>query len=590
MPHIEEQSGIELFKRLGFQCFGNTGQIKKRDLFPNTDTLGSGEHLEFDYLLPYNELCIVGEITGRINKQDVKNKYEKFRNHVNLFSSSHLKLKEAVELFDIPDESRRLFDSVKSIKPFFVIPEHERYDIDLGIQSGIPVLYRSDWNMLQKYAEYMASYTKNLFLNLINISSLDDQEKDLRIEAAKNRLVHEPNRIIADVATRADIFTFIISPEDLLPITEVLRRELMPLMPPKQRERTDNMYQRPLDFAKLREMVKLARKERFMFPNSILVALDEDCSYEEDVLRIPLKYGAISLIDGQHRLFSYASQDVPNESRHRARLLVTALKFRTSDKAEILRCSAKTFIEINQNQKRISSEHIDEIAYSVLSEETPRALAAQIILRANQRHRKVLESMFITRQTSGGFYKAATVITALAPIVSLKTISSLKRAKLDGKLTQRKGYENLFRKEEETEILDLSKLFDNSENIIQRGVMVLERYSAFVKKTFNSDWPKNDTDKGSSLQYTKIFSAFVKLLNQFICENLDWNDIEEELKKIRTNILVMQELTDGYRGIVLSKNIEEIPDKGETVKISFQFFNENRFRPTKLSEVKKKNQ
>jgi hypothetical protein len=105
-----------------------------------------------------------------------------------------------------------------------------------------------------------------------------------------------------------------------------------------------------------------------------------------------------------------------------------------------------------------------------------------------------------------------------------------------------------------------------------------------IKKIFSKDWPENDPMKQSSLQYTKIFAAFVKLLDQFIKESLDWGQIEAELKKIRLHVLQIQSLSHDYTGVVFAISVKEIPDRGDTIRQSYEFFNRNRSVPTKLSD------
>lgn len=573
-----ERSGLDTLRAMGFKCFGDLGDVQICKVFPDA-SFSSNEHFEFDYFVLYKDKCIVGEMSGLSDVSQIKRKYKTFRSNINLLRSN--KDNKIFRNFNIPSSEMYLFDEVRSIQGFFIAHNFERFDLDLSEVSNIGVIYRGDWITIQLYADYMGIYTRYPFLNLIKVTEPTDMEEDLRFEVDKSKLKRMPNRLIAtDIDVRADIFTFETHPINLLRIAEVYRRELMPVVAFTE----ESHYQRRLDIKKLKSMYDLVKDIDFTFPTSILVTLKEDCVYDNNTgkLTIPKIFGSMSIIDGQHRLFSYANREILDKVREGANILVTALRFKTDDPNIVLRCSAKTFIEINKEQKRISSDHISEIAYSVLGKDYPQALAARIILLSNQRNEKALHGMFNSSQTTKGVFKAATVITYLARITDKNRIKSLLLARTGKKAKMKLGYQNLFGKD----VVDLS----DAETIIEQGVICFERYFGCVKQVFRQDWPDRGdlkNKKGTTLAYTKVFSAFVKLLDQFIREGLDWLQLEQELKNIRKNILLKRGLPEDYSGVVLAKDAVEIPDEQTYVNDTFEFLNKNRSTPTSISEVRK---
>lgn len=570
-----EKSGLDTLEKMELKCFGDLGHLRIADVFPDA-FVSDEEHIEFDYFILHGNTCLVGEMSGISDKSDIKKRYRTFQRNFSLLASA--KDTKFFDWFNIPSHDRHLFDQIKSYQAFFIAHEHERHDLNLTDIKNIAVIYRGDWCTIERYAGYMGKYAQYPFLKLVGITDLRDIGKDLRFELDKNKLMYEPSRVVTTgMEVKADVFTFIAHPTDLLTIAEVFRRELMPIFAVPE----DNQYQRALDFKKMKDMEKLVVNLNFTFPNNILISLDKKCVYnmKEKKLIIPMEYGNISIIDGQHRLFSYANLNITNEIRDNAKILVTALRFQTDDPNVALRFCAKTFVEINTEQKRVSSDHINEIAYSVLGQTFPRALAAQVILRCNHRP-GALYGMFTSSQITGGIFKAATAIESLAGITSLDTLKKIDQAKNRRQAKMKLGYLNLLGK-------DLVDLLD-AETFITRSVISLERYFNYVKRVFVQDWPKDKNGKlvqETTLSYTKVFSAFIKLLNQFLSEGLNWEEIEQELRKIRKNIISKLNYPEDYNDLILKKGIAAIPDDQPSVSDTFKFLNKNRDNPTAIDEI-----
>ena len=560
---------------MGLNAYGDLGHRQISKVFPNL-SYPPNLNFEFDFFILFGETCLVGELSGLSGKQDLEDKYQKFCKNFSILKNAE-NTSDVFKHFSIPEQDRYLFAEVQNFKAFFIAEKHERFDVKLDSVQDVSIIYKNEWVTSESYVEAIGHYASSSFLKILGINKLEDQGRDLRLEENKNNLMRLPGkRIVKGSDMRVDVFTFVASPADLLSISEVFRRELMPVIT----SNIDGNYQRPLVFKKLNDMRDLVSDPDFMFPNSILVALNENCDYDSKnrILNIPLEYGAVSVIDGQHRLFSYASTELPNELRENAKILVTALKYRTDDPKEITRCSATTFVDINQKQKRISSSHIDEIAYSVLRHTTHRALAAQIILRLNHSSSNPWSGLFSSLQATQGIIKAATVIGSLSTITNLNKINGLATALSGKRHLNKRGYEILFGVNDITELSD-------AEVLIEKGFHCLIQYFVRVRKVFNKDWTQQGISEESTLRYTKVFAALIKLLGEFVKEGLDWNDVEEELKKIKKNILQKRNLSIPH-GVVLKKDNKHIPDDQPTMFSSYQFLSKNRNAPVSIQDIK----
>ena len=569
-----EKKGLELFQKLDLKAYGDLGHIPLSDIFPEQSF---SSDCEFDYFILFGSTCLIGEISGLSNRQSMQKKYKRFRNNFSLLQQNKYKNSDIFSHFNILTEDLYLFDEVKDFRAFFIAEKLECFDVQLRSLPDIAVIYRNEWNTLKSYADAIGNFAQFPLLKMFGLTQLGDQGKVLPLEIKKNKLMRLPGKHIVKDSIRVDIFTFVASPADLLSISEVFRRELMPVITSS----IDGNYQRPLVFKKLNDMRDLVSNPDFVFPNSILVALSENCEYDlqEEILNIPMKYGSISVIDGQHRLFSYASTELTDNQREDAKILVTALKYRTNDPTEITRCSAATFVDINQNQKKITSSHIDEIAYSVLGQETPRALAAQIILRLNQSPSNPWSGLFSSSQMAQGTIKAATVITSLSAITSIKKISSLATARSGKRYLNKCGYETLF------DINDITEL-SNAEVFIDKGIGCLTQYFLRVIRVFDKDWTQKGISEESTLRYTKVFAALIKLLGEFVKEGLDKANIEKELKKIKKNILQKRNLPNDHTGVVLKTGDTHIPHDEPTMFSSYRFLNENRRASVSIKDIK----
>ena len=568
----DEDQGQEIFSKMGLICAHRLNQVRLQEIDPN-GSYSSGDHLEIDYLIPYDNICLVGEITSRSDQSDIRRKYNKFRRHFNI-----LKEQNPNEYFwqrlGVNEEYLRDFRGIREFKGFFIVTELQKFDIDLSDDQHIVQFYKSDWMLLENYSQCIGHYAKYPFLQAFNIRFQRTRSSLTITRDTHNLLIIKDKRIVSGEEQLIDIFTFEVSPYELLPMARVYRRDQLPDL-----SQPDDKYQRPLRQKKLNEIRKnLLNDPDFIFPNSILIVLSNDCRFDVDTetLIIPEKYGAIEVIDGQHRLFSYADENVRRAMGSECTIIVTAIKFRDADEETIKRYSARTFIEINMKQTPISSSHLYAIKYPILKETDPKALAAQIILEANERRSK-LYGLFDTYKTNLGIIQATTVLDSLKSITNIDYIKSLQSVRRGSRVAIRQGYENLF----DTSINELI----NAETLIQHGTTCFEQYFNRVARIFFHDWPERGQFKNTSMEFAKMVAGFVKLLKQFIWEGCDWPEVQEELEKIRTNVLDLRGMRE-YNSILFDPSDPKIPDAKRSVNDNFQFLNLNREKPTSIQDIR----
>jgi DGQHR domain-containing protein len=150
----------------------------------------------------------------------------------------------------------------------------------------------------------------------------------------------------------ATLYVFSLPPYRLLRIAYVHRRS----------SKATYAYQRIVNPNRTEKISRFLSLQRAFLPNAILLAFDEEisdrvCFEPPDAtvgkLTVPMKYCSSWIVDGQHRLYGFEKTDYsvePSEEpapRGKFDLLVVGLKgFRTEHQA-------KTFVDVNDNQKRI---------------------------------------------------------------------------------------------------------------------------------------------------------------------------------------------------------------------------------------------
>ena len=567
-----EEYGADVFTNIGLTCCFNLPQVRLNNI---TSGFSEDEHIEFDYIIPFKKICLIGEITARDNKKNIKNKYDKFVKHINIIRDLNFSEDLWINL-GVKQEHLKLFREIEYIKGFFITTVKNKYDLTLADVQNTVKFYQSDFFRLVEYSKSIGKWTINYFLHKFDVNHSNDtaitiKQKDNLLIINRNKKVSEKNSPIAD------LYRFTISPYKLLEIAHVHRKDELPSL-----QDNNYNYQRLLNDKKLQEIRKNALIDSdFMFPSNILVILSKECNYcqdgvNDDYLYIPNKYGSVSVVDGQHRLFSYADEKVKSIMSDDCQIEVTAINFLTLDESLIRRASANLFIEINVNQTKVEISHLDQIAYN-LGNEDPKVIATRIVVGVNARQKYRSYFDVNSDNINRGLIEAKTIIDAIKKISNVKTIKKLEKAKSSKTLAKKNGYEQLFDSQ-------ISELCDR-DILVERGIILLEKYFNQVFYVFQHDKLSTTEDINTSFQYSRFWAGFINLLCIFIEEGCSLEQIKQELEAIKSNIMELHKINQ-YSQPLFNPQSYHIPDAKYSPTKVCDFLNKNRQQPYSIQNIK----
>jgi len=388
---------------------------------------------------------------------------------------------------------------------------------------GLSIINVDHWNYITALQKAIGSYARFEFMSFLDL----DPEK---AEAVKEvvypfEFQKTEGRKITKGPLRADVYSFSASPKFLLRTCRVFRFAGLPLRDAKF------YYQRMLNRNKLREIGEfIGRSSERCFPTPITVVLPPNIPPPQDEkILIPFKYGSIAIIDGQHRVYAYASSEVSETIRERGKILVNGIKFQTDNLKKIDSFSARTFIDINREQMKVKTSLIYLVSHKVIGEKTNVALAAEVISRCNRDENSplhdLLEGYGIGRKSRLGFPRTSIVevTNALAKIIeAIRTPGNPQT-----NVTQMIG--NLPAPPWRTEQLIgvCAKLLNRHLNKIGGDQGILR-----------ADWSPGTS---SVIFRSKFMAAFILLLLDSINNGHDFATVKKRIKKIAINLKLTPE-------------------------------------------------
>lgn len=583
-----ELAGRKLFESVGFTCAGELTNVRLSELDP-TGPYSSGEHVEFDYLIPHGTMCLVGEITARRNKGNLKDKYSRFIQQTQLLGHIHGRKRtpagrrELFRLLGVPDDQLPEFDSVSTFAGFFVTTHFDRATVTLDRRPGFAIIYKHDWMVFHEYAEAISRWAAPVLLERLGMPLVPvADEQVLQLRANQERLLCSIARRFSLIAPiDCNILLFETNPYLLLRRCRVYRRESL------SQDLWDDSkhYQRALRKPKLRKIRKWLldrHHDSFLFPGSILVVLDQCCSFDQHnhggSLEIPDRYGAVHVVDGQHRLFAYADLAVENDMRDTARILVTALHIPNASAHRIKQCSAQAFVEINSNQTRVPALLLHDIAYDVLGKRDAKAISAKVLTEANRRKGR-LRGFLRTNDTPYGIVKMTELVSVLSQMLNPEMIRKVALA-ITGNLGMRRfGYEALFAMSQGTFV---ANRLTEPDELVRRGIYVLVRYFNLIGKQFATDWAEaRSSTPTSAFRRAHLFYGWVRLLKEFIDEGASWDDISMYIEQIHEH--VGQLGGRAHPNVVFDESVSAIPNPKSYKAMDFyRFLSRNRTRKTRI--------
>jgi DGQHR domain-containing protein len=214
-------------------------------------------------------------------------------------------------------------------------------------------------------------------------------------------------------------------------------------------------YQRILTRGRvLKDIPEYLRQESWVLPNAVICATQDSSKrikLAKGLVRLPSKTGLLWVIDGQHRLYSFANVSEKLRSTH---LLLVVFDSRLmGEKAQA--AQADIFIKLNSNAKRVQTSLVLELLKDLLGTEDVRLKIAFKLCET-----KVLGDLIKTYSKKSG----------QIDLVTLSTTQPMKLlSKDDGPILCGKRY--------------------NSDDIkVKKVASYIESYFKEVKKVFEKEW------------------------------------------------------------------------------------------------------
>ncbi len=331
------------------------------------------------------------------------------------------------------------------------------------------------------------------------------------------------------------IVSFLMSAEQLLQCAYVSRKDNW--------EKKLELYQRLIEPSRITKIREFIAKEQKSFINNIVVSLPDSVSFYEKlpdneerlvdvfsvdeiknlIIKFPVVFNSIGIIDGQHRLYAHYEADnkekfekIIKNLRNRIYLLVTGLVFNKSmKKADKANIESQLFLEINDNQKKVPAINLMTII-SLKAPYSPISISLQVLNELNKK------TLFLNYFKLSSFSPGKIRIPSLIRwgLKDLLEISNEKETLFkywdnDNKL-------KLF--DEECE--DFEELFKEYINFC---VNSLTKYFSAIKTVFYGDWTSEDKNNrfftvtsmtGFIIALKKSLSKYGLKENQFYVEKL----------------------------------------------------------------------
>lgn len=239
-------------------------------------------------------------------------------------------------------------------------------DGDRELADQKPKVHLIDEQVLLYYERLEPLIHRGALFNFLGELEIEPRDVDFpRLPAFRARLGKE-----------GPVYLFWCEPHELFKIAYVARRE----------SGLEHYYQRLLKKQRLTDIRKYIDKGK-VFPNNVIVGFDRKptfrpkAAYDEGwpnwlefgELLFPKSYRSAWVIDGQHRLYGFASKD-PNPQAQK--LAVLAFEGLSLEK------QAKFFIDINHEQKTVSEDLILDLEGD-LRPDTDRGMTANCIKQLN---------------------------------------------------------------------------------------------------------------------------------------------------------------------------------------------------------------
>ncbi len=294
-----------------------------------------GKVYNSDKLIGQIDLLFVDKITKKILLVEVsRQQHDRADKAGNFFRkwSDKKNIQAVVNKFN-------LLSTYKFIYLYFDLSGEGRPDsVSVEVGKGEYYLTKDDFDYFKDAINKVGKFARNDFLSFLNIKPTEFGSVD---KDAIQFYLGEDIRAYA----------YVDSVENLLKYCYVFRRK-----------KDDKGYQRMLEKEKIARIAnKISRGNILAFPNALLLSSPDNselCAKQREksdcpahvTIKIPKEYCACRIIDGQHRLLSFANLE---QKYHESHFIPVVILENILQPDEM-----KTFIEINAGQKRIDKNLI----------------------------------------------------------------------------------------------------------------------------------------------------------------------------------------------------------------------------------------
>jgi DGQHR domain-containing protein len=271
-------------------------------------------------------------------------------------------------------------------KLVLVITEKDVDDDNKGFikNQGISLWTKKELDYYSAIVETIGEWAKYEIFHSLGLETKEDKD----VTNVLSLKIKQPLKTSKD-----DVYLFSFPPERLLKTAVIFRRAIG----------ESTTYQRILDKTRLPGIAKYLAKNDILFPVDLIVALNDKVSSskikdksftcedgvkyhnslgnaEVHLLKIPMEYGSLEIIDGQHRLFGFTKIN-DDKILKNFNLIVAAIKNPTNDQKKNI------FVAINSKAKRMDPNLVAYLEYVDEEEkcrEDSKLMAIKIVVKLSE--------------------------------------------------------------------------------------------------------------------------------------------------------------------------------------------------------------
>lgn len=448
----EKQNHISSIRRI----MANMGFDRLTDISGHNFTY-EGRTSELDDIFVLENIVLLVEYTTEKNPGDHLLKKDHFYRRVN--GNPKMFLEFLIDEFPTKTFSQYYNDIIKDKYPTLDMLQvrtmycsrHDIEDEHKNVVTNSIVFF--DYDKVQYFKLLTKAIKKSAIYEFINFLNIENKNYAGNILNTSSKSAYK-GYVLPESKSRYKrgykIVSFYIDAESLMRRAYVLRRESW------REEKNIRLYQRMLESDKISNMRKYLHEEERVFVNNIIttisindielktiasdpitkeqkeviITIDKDGNFEPNsphvepiLIEIQDKYNIIGIIDGQHRVYAYHEgndnyEDKIKSLRKQQNLLVTSIICPESESQnEKNRFEANLFLEINKNQKKLSSLLQQEIEL-IVSPFSTIAIGKDILNRLNANgplHNKFVSCSYDKNKIS----TASIVSYGLRPLIKL---------------------------------------------------------------------------------------------------------------------------------------------------------------------------